>query len=55
MGKAKRKIKRLRRKFLKKKVKIRIPTPPPGFTMKSDKDYNRQKMKKETKKIINDE
>lgn len=52
MGKAKRKINRLRRKLLKKKVKPRIPIAPPGKAHKTKKDYNRQNLKKETKKIL---
>lgn len=52
MGKAKRKINRLRRKMLKKKIKPRIPVAPPGQTMKSEKDYDRKKVKNETKKIV---
>jgi hypothetical protein len=55
MGKAKRKINRLRRKKLKQIFKPRIPIPPPGFSMKSKKDYNRKKLKQETKKLANDE
>ena len=55
MGKAKRKINRLRRKRLKQKIKPRIPVPPPGFSMASKKDYNRQKTKKQTKEMVNDE
>ncbi len=52
MGKAKRKINRLRRKFLKRGVKIRIPIAPPGKAMKSKKDYDRKKHKQETEKIV---
>lgn len=55
MGKAKRKINRLRRKLLKQKAKKRIPVAPPGFTMKSDKDYDRKKFKKTTKELVTDE
>ena len=54
MGKSKRKINRLRRKFLKKKVKRRIPVAPPSFAFKTDKDYDRKKLKKDTKKVVND-
>ena len=54
MGKAKRKINRLRRKKLKQVIKPRIPVAPSGFSMKSKKDYNRQKNKQETKKIADD-
>jgi hypothetical protein len=55
MGKAKRKINRLRRKLLKNGVKRRIPVPPPGYAMRSDKDYDRSKMKQETKKLVSDD
>ncbi len=55
MGKAKRKINRLRRKLLKRGVRSRIPIAPPGYAMKTDKDYDRSKMKKETKKLVDDE
>lgn len=55
MGKAKRKINRLKRKFLKKKVKIRIPTPKSGYVIKSKKDYDRNSSKQEAKKIVSDE
>ena len=54
MGKAKRKIKRLRRKFLKRIIKPRIPVAPPGYAMKSEKDYDRKQMKKETKKLLDE-
>lgn len=54
MGKAKRKINRLRRKKLKQIIKPRIPVAPSGFPMKSKKDYSRQKSKQETKKIADD-
>jgi len=47
MGKAKRKINKLRRKMLKKKIKPRIPVAPPTIVHKSGKDYNRQNAKKE--------
>jgi len=53
MGKAKRKINRLRRKLLKKKSWLRIPIAPPGYALKSDKDYDRKKLKKETKEMVN--
>jgi hypothetical protein len=55
MGKSRRKINRLRRKFLKRKLTPRIPVAPPGFSMKSKKDYDRNKHKQETKKMANDE
>lgn len=54
MGKAKRKINRLRRKLLKNGVKLRIPVAPPGFAFKTDKDYDRNKTKQETKKLVSD-
>lgn len=54
MGKAKRKINRLRRKKLKQVIKPRIPVPPPGFVIKSKKDYDRKKNKEETKRILDD-
>ena len=52
MGKAKRKINKLRRKLLKQKIKPRIPVAPPGSAMKSKKDYDRQKSKEELKKMV---
>jgi hypothetical protein len=55
MGKAKRKINRLKRKLIKKGVKIRIPIAPPQKSMKTKKDYDRKKHKQETKKIVNNE
>ena len=54
MGKAKRKINRLRRKKLKQKIRPRIPVAPPGFVMKSKIDYNRNDNKKIIREI-NDE
>lgn len=51
MGKAKRKINRLRRAKMKKKIKPRIPVAPPGFSMKTKKDYDR----KNNKDIIKEE
>lgn len=54
MGKAKRKINRLERKKLKQKVKPRIPVAPASFSMKSKKDYDRKKTKKETMEIVKD-
>jgi len=55
MGKAKRKINRLRRKRLKQKISPRIPVAPPGFSMKSDKDYDRAREKQKVKDLINNE
>lgn len=55
MGKARRKINRLRRQFLKNKPKPRIPVAGPGGAMKSKKDYDRKKVKKETEKLVSDE
>lgn len=55
MGKAKRKINRLRRRLLKKSIKMRIPVAPPGKAMKSKKDYDRKKHKQETEKIVTNE
>lgn len=52
MGKAKRKINRLRRKKMKKKVKPRIPVAPPGYAMKSEMDYDRNKNKSNTRKLL---
>lgn len=52
MGKAKRKINRLRRKMLNKKIRPRVPVPPVGCSMKTIKDYDRKKMKKETKEMV---
>jgi hypothetical protein len=52
MGKAKRKINRLERKKKKQDVKPRIPVAPPSIAMKSKKDYNRNKMKQDTKKMV---
>lgn len=52
MGKAKRKINKLRREKLKKKIKPRIPIAPPGHTMATKKDYDRKKAKKEIKEIL---
>lgn len=54
MGKAKRKINRLRRKKLKQKVKPRIPVAPPGYGMKSKMDYDRKSHKKITKKLVDE-
>ena len=54
MGKAKRKINRLERKKRKQEVKPRIPVAPPSIAMKSKKDYDRQKTKKETKQMVED-
>lgn len=52
MGKAKRKINRLRRKKMKKKIKPRIPVAPPGYSMKSEMDYDRNKQKSNTRKLL---
>lgn len=52
MGKAKRKINRLRRKKLQAKIGPRIPIAPPNIRMKSKKDYNRKNMKNELKKAL---
>ena len=54
MGKAKRKINKLRRKKLKQKVKPRVPVAPPGYAMKSKMDYNRNNNKKITEKLLNE-
>jgi hypothetical protein len=54
MGKAKRKINRLRRKKLKQKIKPRIPVAPPGYAMKSKMDYDRKNNKKAAKQLINE-
>ncbi len=54
MGKAKRKINKLRRKKLKQKVKPRIPVAPPGYAMKSEMDYDRKSHKKATKKLVDE-
>lgn len=50
MGKAKRKINKLRREKLKQKVRPRIPVAPPGYGMKSKMDYDRKDYKKDAKK-----
>jgi hypothetical protein len=54
MGKSKRKINKLQRNKLKKKIKPRIPVAPPGFSIKSKKDYDRKEHKKETKQMVLD-
>jgi hypothetical protein len=54
MGKAKRKINKLRRKKLSQKVKPRIPVAPPGFGMKSKMDYNRKKYKENIEKLFDE-
>lgn len=54
MGKAQRKINRLRRKKLKQKIKPRIPVAPPGYAMKSKMDYDRNNDKKFIKKLLNE-
>jgi hypothetical protein len=55
MGKAKRKINKLRRKLKNMKIKPRIPVAPPSIVMKSKKDYDRRKMKQETKKMVDND
>ena len=55
MGKAKRKINKLERKKKKQEIKPRIPVAPPSIAMKSKKDYNRKKIKEETKKMVKDD
>lgn len=55
MGKAKRKINRLRRKLLKNGVKLRIPIAPPNISFKTQRDYDRKEHKKETKRLVSDE
>ena len=55
MGKAKRKINKLERKKKKQEIKPRIPVAPPSVAMKSKKDYNRKKIKEETKKMVKDD
>lgn len=52
MGKAKRKINKLERKKKKQKIKPRIPVAPPSIAMKSKKDYDRKKVKKETEQMV---
>lgn len=53
MGKAKRKINRLKRSKMKKKIKIRIKVAPPGFSMKTKKDYDRKNNKHVIKEELN--
>ena len=55
MGKAKRKINKLRRKLLKQEIKPRIPVAPPTIAHDSKKDYNRKKDKQKIKKEINND
>ena len=52
MGKAKRKINRLKRLKMKQKIKPRVPVAPPTIVMKSPKDYSRTKSKLELKKMV---
>jgi hypothetical protein len=52
MGKAKRKINRLERKKRKQEIKPRIPVAPPSIAMKSKKDYDRKRVKEETKRMV---
>jgi hypothetical protein len=52
MAKAQRKINRLRRHKAKQKIKPRIPVAPPSIAMKSKKDYDRKKIKQETKQMV---
>ena len=52
MGKAKRKIKKLERKKKEQKIKPRIPVAPPSIGMKSKKDYDRNQVKKDVKKMV---
>lgn len=54
MGKAKRKINRLRRKMIKKGFNPRIPIAPPSVRMKTKKDYNRANNKKAIKENLDD-
>lgn len=54
MGKAKRKINKLERKKKKQEIKPRIPVAPPSIAMKSKKDYDRKKVKEETKQMVKD-
>lgn len=54
MGKAKRKINKLRKKKLKQKVKPRIPVAPPGYGMRSKMDYDRKDLKKAMKKLLDE-
>lgn len=52
MGKAKRKINKLERNKKKQEIKPRIPVAPPSISMKSKKDYDRNKIKKQTKEMV---
>lgn len=40
---------------MKSNVSPRIPVAPPGFAMKTDRDYDRSRFKREAKKRIDDE
>jgi hypothetical protein len=52
VGKARRKINKLRRRKLQAKIGPRIPVAPPNIRMKSKKDYDRKNMKNELKKMV---
>lgn len=52
MGKAKRKINKLERKKKKQEIKPRIPVAPPSIAMKTKKDYDRKKVKKEIEQMV---
>ena len=52
MGKAQRKINKLRRKKLEQSIGPRIPVAPPTITFKSKKDYDRKNNKKEIEKEV---
>jgi hypothetical protein len=54
MGKAQRKINKLRRKKLEQSIGPRIPVAPPTITFKSKKDYSRKNKKKDIEKEIKD-
>ena len=51
------KAKKKKAKLLKSldTLKFRIPTPPPGFSFKSKKDYNRDDNRKAIDKSLKDE
>lgn len=53
MAKSKRKINKLKRKLMESKIKPRIPVAPPSISMKSKKDYDRNKGKKQLKELLN--
>jgi len=51
----KRKKRRLLKLLKSKKILMRIPTAPPAKVFKTKKDYNRQKIKQQTRnEIVND-